>query len=118
RLRRRQVGDQKRRRADGRSQGQIESQPIFEPGADNPHFPSRKRLMVLIPLTVQASSHKTTAHLGASGAFRRACARSPVFWAPERVWRQGKRVSVSGAAKNLVAECVRSFQWKDGQNYA
>jgi hypothetical protein len=81
-------------------------------------FPPRKRLWVLIPLIVQASARKEIARLSISGAFRRACARSPVFWAPERVWRQGKRGSVSGAAKNLATECVRSFQWKDGQNRA
>ena len=93
----------------------VDPHPRREPRTDNPHFP-RKRLWVLIPRN--ASSRKEMTCSGTSGAFRPAWTWFPVCRGPERVWRQGKRVSVSGAAKNLVAECVRSFQWKDGQNYA
>ena len=61
---------------------------------------------------------KTTARSGISGAFPWSWTYSQVLRGPDEIWRQGKRVSVSGAAKDLAAECVRSFQWKDGQNYA
>jgi hypothetical protein len=60
---------------------------------------------------------KKMARLGISVAFRWAWTWFQVFRAPKRVWRQGKRYSISGAAEDIAAECIRSFQWKDGQNH-
>src|ERR1035437_7180851 len=102
---------------------------IVEPvHADRVHIPTANQAAIIptparqdsldSPSPRNASPRKEMARPGTSGAFRMACARFPVFWAPERVWRQGKRVSVSGAGKNLAAECIRSIQWKDGHNHA
>src|ERR1019366_2260465 len=80
--------------------------------------PGRTRFPVTLSSPERVPVAKTTARLGISGASPWTWMYFQVFWAPERVWRQGKRISVSGAAENLAAECVRSFQWEDGQNHA
>jgi hypothetical protein len=61
---------------------------------------------------------KRMARLSTSWAFPWAWTWSEVFRGLERVWRQGKRVSVSGADEDLAAQCLGSFQLKDGQNHA
>ena len=71
-----------------------------------------------------ASSRKEMTCSGTSGAFRRACARSPVFWAPERVWRQGKRfpyqaqlrilrLNVSAVSNGRMARTMRKKTWTE-----